>query len=169
MGTRGLFGFFYKGRLYLVYNHYDSYPSGLGCNLVNEIILAMYKNELGKWKELLEKIKVISGCDETVKPTNQDIENLRHYTDLKVSGQSTNDWYCLTYRSQGSIERTLKSGYLLTYYPVDDHKYPELEDYEDFGYVLNFDDDTFDVYGTSETDGRLPKSYPLSNLPNFIE
>ena len=30
MGTHGLFGFFYQGRFYVVYNHFDSYEDGLG-------------------------------------------------------------------------------------------------------------------------------------------
>jgi len=36
MGTRGLFGF-RRGRYYVVYNHFDSYPSGLGFQLWKEI------------------------------------------------------------------------------------------------------------------------------------
>lgn len=38
MGTRGLFGFYYKGKYYLCYNHFDSYFSYLGKNLIREII-----------------------------------------------------------------------------------------------------------------------------------
>jgi hypothetical protein len=93
-----------------MYNYYDSYPSGLGLNLVNEIILSLYKDGLENWKELLEKIKVVYG---DVKPTKRDIENLRPYTDLGVSCQSVDDWYCLTRHLQGSMERVLKSVYLL--------------------------------------------------------
>lgn len=37
MGTSGLFGFVYNGKYYVVYNHYDSYPDGLGQDIINEI------------------------------------------------------------------------------------------------------------------------------------
>ena len=38
MGTRGWFAFLYKGEYYRVYNHWDSYFTGLGVKLVNELI-----------------------------------------------------------------------------------------------------------------------------------
>ena len=39
MGTRGLYGFYYKHNYYLIYNHCDSYPEGgLGDDLIKEII-----------------------------------------------------------------------------------------------------------------------------------
>ena len=37
MGTRGLFVFVYRGKYYVFYNHYDSYPSELGEQIVDEL------------------------------------------------------------------------------------------------------------------------------------
>ena len=37
MGTRGYRVYRYRGRYYAVYNHWDSYPSGLGNELVETI------------------------------------------------------------------------------------------------------------------------------------
>jgi hypothetical protein len=37
MGTRGAFGVFSDGTLKMTYNHYDSYPSGLGVQLAEQI------------------------------------------------------------------------------------------------------------------------------------
>lgn len=37
MGTRGTITIIYQGKLIKLYNHWDSYPSGLGVNLVQEI------------------------------------------------------------------------------------------------------------------------------------
>jgi hypothetical protein len=34
MGTRGLLGFIIKGKKNGTYNHYDSYPTGLGNNII---------------------------------------------------------------------------------------------------------------------------------------
>ena len=38
MGTRGFYGFRYKGRYILFYNHWDSYCSGLGQQILNELL-----------------------------------------------------------------------------------------------------------------------------------
>ena len=37
MGTRGAYGFHYNGQDYITYNHYDSYPTGLGHAMINFI------------------------------------------------------------------------------------------------------------------------------------
>ena len=37
MGTRGFYCFRYKGLYYVIYNHWDSYPDGLGETLVNQL------------------------------------------------------------------------------------------------------------------------------------
>ena len=38
MGTRGIWGFVYKGSGYYFYCNYDAYPAGLGITLINQII-----------------------------------------------------------------------------------------------------------------------------------
>jgi len=70
MGTRGIFGFIYKGKRYIVYNHFDSYPSGLGLWLLIEIIsLALPSCDFSSWIEKLEKIHNIADCkSESTKP-----------------------------------------------------------------------------------------------------
>ena len=37
MGTRGLRIILFRGRYFIYYNHYDSYPEGLGRKLVSNI------------------------------------------------------------------------------------------------------------------------------------
>ncbi|CAH1764233.1 23323_t:CDS:1 [Entrophospora sp. SA101] len=37
MGTRGLYCFLYKGKYYIIYNHWDSYPEGLGETLLEQL------------------------------------------------------------------------------------------------------------------------------------
>jgi hypothetical protein len=43
MGTRGLRIILFRGRYFIYYNHYDSYPEGLGQTLVCEIPLERQK------------------------------------------------------------------------------------------------------------------------------
>ena len=157
MGTRGLFGFYYKGKYYVVYNHFDSYPSGLGVDIVNELKWAIKAGKLDEWIALLEKIKII---DYDMKPTAEDIEKLKPYTDLRVSSQSTLDWYCLLRHCQGSLESVLNSGYLLN--AVNSTGNPNWEEY---AYIVNFDTKKLDFYISD----RLEESFELdvAKLPNF--
>lgn len=37
MGTRGYYVFYYHGKFYIYYNHYDSYPEGLGKWIIDSI------------------------------------------------------------------------------------------------------------------------------------
>lgn len=50
MGTRGLFGFYYNGKFYVVYNQYDSYRSILGVNIINEIKKVIENGNFEEWK-----------------------------------------------------------------------------------------------------------------------
>ncbi len=156
MGTRGLFGFTYKGRYYVAYNHWDSYPSGLGVDIVNQIRKAIEENRLEEWKTLLEQIRVI---DWEVKPTEEEIEKLAPYTDLTVSNGSTSDWYCLIRKTQGNLNSMLKCGY------IDNHVNREtgLPECEEYAYILNFDTNMLDFY----TGTILTQSYSLDQLPDF--
>lgn len=160
MGTRGLFGFFYKGKYYVIYNHWDSYPSGLGADVVKELKNAIKDGGLERWIELLIQIKVV---DESIPPTVEDIKKLAAYTNLKVSRQSTADWYCLLRDCQGSINEVLSSGYLLNH--VDEKGIPCWEEY---AYIVNFDTNKLDFRGYDEDeDEDVCRSYDFTALPDW--
>ncbi len=128
MGTRGKFGFFYKGKYYMAYNRWDSYPSGLGVDLLIEIIHA----DLDEWIKLLENIKEVD--DDEIKPTPEEMKKLEGYTDMSGGGSFTS-WHNILKLTQGSFYHTLHSGYLVNvhYYGVD----------EEFIYVLDLDNKQF--------------------------
>ena len=74
----------------MIYNHFDSYPSGLGEMLLEEIIEMIKNNEIEKWIEMLINIKIVYETDED------------------------EDWYSKLRENQGSFKKTLESGYILT-------------------------------------------------------
>jgi len=153
MGTRGLFGFFYKGKYYLVYNHLDSYPLGLGADLIGELRTADFE----AWKAMLDKIIVVT---EATIVTPEDIQRLSSYTDLTVSQQSTRDWYGLLRGCQGSYIKVLQSGYLL-------QAREDLTDIEkdlmiEYVYVANLDIMFFEIYahGRCMAACSIPRGLP---------
>jgi hypothetical protein len=140
MGTRGDYGFIYKGKLYVMYNNFDSYPErpGLGWQLVREIVWA----NLERWKVALDTIKLCSGT-----PTEEDIKALREGTDTSVREGSLTDWYVLTRKNQGSALRVLQSGYFLgTVTTVDSDTDLKGHFEHVWGYLVDFDSNMFRVF-----------------------
>jgi hypothetical protein len=72
MGTRGLFGFRYKGRYYLMYNQYDSYYGCLGVKILKEIKKAIKKGKFNKWIEKFKNIIIINEDKNSYIKTNTD-------------------------------------------------------------------------------------------------
>ena len=156
MGTRGLFGFHFCGKYYVVYNQFDSYPSGLGRAVISEIQAAIKSGQFSTWLERFQSLKIVSL--DGPKPTPDDIKKLLKYSNLQVSTQSTDDWYCLLRGCQFSLEKILESGYLLN--AVDKEGRPHWQEY---AYVVNFDTNRLDFYDGDELKG----SYTFDALPNW--
>ena len=104
MGTRGAIGFRLDDQDKTMYNHYDSYPSELGVNILTELC--------GKkdWEKVKATVRSITFIDNNVPPTQLQIELFKKWTDLSVSEQSTSDWYCLLRNAQGSLAPYLDDG-----------------------------------------------------------
>jgi len=147
MGTRGTITYKFKGKTATQYNHFDSYPRGLGQNLVDQIKKLLNEVSLSDLADKLEKLRVVN--DETT-PTAEDIANIVNYTNIAVNIQNTNDWYSLLCGCQGNIKSIIDSGYI--YNGGDDMK-------ENCNYVLDFDTRQF-YMKESET------KYDLFNIPN---
>lgn len=69
MGTRGYIGIRYKGKSYYFYNHWDSYPDGLGAAIVREILkmLAMDGGIEGFCTKVLDKVFFVQTEEEVPK------------------------------------------------------------------------------------------------------
>lgn len=154
MGTSGLFRFYYKGKYYVSYNHFDSYKSGLGRSIVDQIKKAIFEGTFDEWKELLDKIIEV---DQSVPPSQEEIEKLKEYANLEVSKRSYYDWYCLLHRCQGSLEKVLRSGYIFNC--IFENGIP---DWDAYNYILNFDTERLDFWRYD----TLKKSYSLNSLDN---
>ena len=157
MGTRGAFGFRINNEDKVTYNHYDSYPSELG----SDILTALSGETLEHLKEVAEGITLI---DENVKPTPEQIELCKPWTDTTVSGQSTDDWYCLLRMAQGDLTVWTKGGLTLmsgsSGFLLDSL-------FCEWAYIVNLDTEALEVYSGFNKDRKAAGRYASSPTPSF--
>jgi len=179
MGTRGTFGFRSNGKDKLGYNQFDSYPSGRGVVVLEELKEILKTKGVDYLKQRVDAMRLVS--DEE-KPTAEDIEKLKPYTDLGVSRQSTDDWYCLTRKSHGDIKLMLEAGYM-----GNSNEFINDSLFCEWGYIINLDDNVLEVYKGFQSEehnlGRyadnkpdrgyypcaLIATFPFDNLPSEEE
>jgi hypothetical protein len=107
MGTQGSFGYKIGRKVRLMHVQYDANLLWQTC--VREIfILIKHYGSIDLLREAFEKLKEAKN-----KPKPEAIEKCKPYTDLTVSYQKEDDWYCLTRNCQHSFINILDSGYFL--------------------------------------------------------
>lgn len=120
----------------MIYNQFDSYYSGVGKDLLDEIKEMMEQDNFEEWLALFLQLKMVTEADI---PTDEDIEKCKDYYDSSVSSQRPEDFYCLLRKCQGSFKRVLQSGYALI------QKDGSLENslFIEYCYLLDFDEKNF--------------------------
>jgi hypothetical protein len=148
MGTRGTYGFRIGGQDKLAYNHYDSCPDWLGRNLI-EFIRSTSTDGMRKIAQGLILV------DEDSTPTPEQIEKCNQWTDLKVSSQSTKDWYCLLREAQGNPD-AWKQGLRFV---IDSHEFMGDSLFCEWAYVINLDEETLEIYKGCNENPNAPGRY----------
>lgn len=176
MGTRGFITFAVNGKNKTAYNQFDSYPSGVGLTVLNWLRTV----DPAQMREQAAALRVV---DSQSKPTRSDIKRLAAYTDLGVSNQSTDDWYCLLRQTQGNPAKMLEAGVI-----EDASGFPADSLFAEYGYVIDLDGDgLFEVYEgfqkSPHSKGRfasmdhdddyypvaLKARWPLAELPSDVD
>ncbi|MCK5610749.1 hypothetical protein KAR91_53240 [Candidatus Pacearchaeota archaeon] len=139
MGTRGSFGFQINGKLKVTYNHFDSYPEGLG----GDVIGFMENRDADNIKELKKKVEALQFVDKSKKPTQEQIDacDKAGTIDLGVSDQSKEDWYCLLRGAQGDLEKILEIGLM-----SDGESFLQDSLFCEYAYIINLDTVKLEVY-----------------------
>jgi hypothetical protein len=141
MGTRGIIGFQINNEIKATYNHSASDPACLG------VEAALFLHHLGNNEIafLQERVKNIRWVSEEETPSTADIKKFKRFADISVGSRSLKDWYCLLRNVQG-IEALpyIMQGTLDVL--IDSTEFLKCKDYCEWGYVLNFDNNTLDVY-----------------------
>lgn len=151
MGTRGLCGFVVDGEVRSSYNHFDSYPSGLGADIVEQIgVLSGKFNE----KELKQKVRDIFFVDEGSEVTPEYIEKYKEYYNELVGGSKEVTWYQLLRDAQGDLVANVNAGVM-----IDGNGFAKDSLFCEWGYLVNLDTKKLEVYRgfqkKSHVDGRF--------------
>lgn len=141
MGTRGTCGIIVEDELKLGYNQFDSYPEGLGIEVLDFISKINSKNGWNKFIENAKKVKHLLKEDIDVHL----IEMYKEYSDLSVSEQTYYDPYCLLRKLQGaSWLFEVYNGKLKHYNFNNDFILDSL--FCEYGYIINLDRMCLEVY-----------------------
>ncbi len=178
MGTRGAFGYRLGGIDKLQYNHYDSYPEGVGQTIVENLLVIMAKGPASNGEviprgidDLVQRVAdlrlVKEGGED--KPTTEEVQRAQELrlTDLGVGSQSDDDWYCVLRNGQpypAGIWPILEMGVMI-------HGNDFVSDslFCEWAYVINLDEMVFEVYrgfqAEPHTAGRYATSFITYDSP----
>lgn len=151
MGTRGAFGFISKGKTKVTYNHYDSYPTGLGVSVIKACI--DYPRE-----QIAAAADAITLVKEDKKPTKAQIKKCiaAGLADFNVSTRSENDWYCLLRNLQGDIESFVSGR---APFMIDSEAFLADSLFCEWAYIINCDTGNLEVYQGFNQDPKAPGRY----------
>lgn len=184
MGTRGVTGFVIDGVEKIGYQQYDSYPDGVG-EQVLQFLRALSPAEVDAMKDAARELRLVTP---KVGPTPEQQEALSRFWDPRVSSGERNEWYSLLRDTQGRPDLILEAGF------VEDHaSFVSDSVFCEWGYIIDLDAEVLEIYkgfqDAPHTLGRfadrvveeehrsnqyypiaLVASYPLSDLPeSFLQ
>ena len=142
MSTRGYIGIKKKGQLKGMYNHWDSYPSGLGKDLVEIINKIKVEDRIKVLNDTFDYIELV---DENSKPTNEQIGVCvkANTVDLSVANRSYEDWYCLLRKMQGDLQAYIDK---VVPYMLNGNDFINDSLFCEWAYIINLDTNKFEVY-----------------------
>lgn len=135
MGTRGAVGFRINKEDKVTYNHSDSYPHGLGQDVLDFI----KNNTLEDMKRAAYNLMMVN---EEVEPTEQQIKECEPWTNTSVSKQSVKDWYCLLRNAQGNLNAYIDG----LKYMNDGRDFLLDSLFCEYAYVINMDTQELEFY-----------------------
>ncbi len=141
MSTRGYYGIKKNGKLKGTYNHWDSYPSGLGVELVEEINKIKKEDRIKVLSDTFDYIELIN---ENSIPTKeqQDMCVKANVVDLNVSSRSLEDWYCLLRNTQGKLNCYIDR---VVPYMSNGNSFLENTLFCEWSYIINLDTKKLEV------------------------
>lgn len=143
MSTRGAYGFKVNKEYKILYNHFDSYPSALGRDIVD--FVSRVKEHLPELKAKAEKMKAI-------KKEVKDHKNIQEI--LKQS----------LWEDPVSVLDSVLLG-MVSFYPCAE-KFLEDNLFCEYAYILNLDDNNLEIFARGDL---LIHKFPLKEVPKDWE
>lgn len=135
MGTRGAVGFRVNRQDKLQYNHFDSYPEGLGHE-----VLEFIKNEtIDSLKEMANKIEMV---DEYIAPSSEQIKECSKWSNCEIKEGEEIDWYSLLRSAQGNLS-VYNNGLK---YMLNANSFMLDSLFCEYAYVINIDNQKLEFY-----------------------
>lgn len=135
MGTRGAHGFVVNGKEYVTYNHFDSYPDGLGANFVDSLEVLLEKYNIAGLKDKVAAIRLI---DESEDYSPEDKERYGRYWQNVSTGS---DWYSLLRGMQGDMTAYVEEGVM-----PDGAAFLDDSLFCEYAYIANLDTGKLEFY-----------------------
>lgn len=182
MGTRGLIGFYKNGKTKATYNHFDSYPEGVG-----KVILQEIKHfSITQMNDIFSDIKLIKN-PEDIAPSDM-VFKYGKYGNPTVGGSINNreikTWYQLLRGVQGTLKPYLTGE---VEHMIDSKEFIQDSLFCEWAYIINLDTEKFEVWRGFQTRPqknryqlkrpsqsgywacKRVKSYPLKRLPTVTQ
>lgn len=154
MGTRGAVGFRFQGVDKLTYNHFDSYPTGLGVDVV-EIVRKFNDEQLAGAANRLVLI------DEVARPTAAEIKRYRRFANTGVSTGKVTEWYVLLREAQGRLDLYVDGS--IDHMP-DGVAFMGNSLFCEWAYVINMDERVLEVYKGFNQNAAAPGRYAATEV-----
>jgi len=145
MGTRGAYGFHKGGRDKITYNHFDSYPTGLGADVA--AFVCQHTDE--ELNEIFDRIILV---------------NFR-FNRPGVSMNTPDEWYSLLRGAQGDLEAHARG----LRYMIDNADFLRDSLFCEWGYVINLDKGVLEVYRGFQKAPSKNRYFRSKMVATFIE
>ena len=136
MSTRGVWGFRKNNEDKLMYNHGDSYPTYLG----KEVFEAIKEYKVEDMKSAFDRMTAV---DEDKKPTKNELKELAYNYRHEMSKCDSESWYVALREAQGNLVAYIVNK--LPYY-INSNNFIYDSLFCEWGYIINLDDNTLEVY-----------------------
>jgi hypothetical protein len=158
MGTRGSIGFRIDGQDKLTYCQFDSYPEGVGVEILSN--LCGKKN----WDLIKKRVRKLALVTNEIRPTEAQQAACERFADTGVSEGTLEDWYCLLRQAQGTLQPYL-TGKL--FYMWNGNNFVLDSVFCEYAYIVNLDDMTLEFYRGFNEDPNEKGRYASLKEPPF--
>jgi hypothetical protein len=135
MGTRGFVGFVVDNTEKITYNHFDSYPAGLGL----DVLTWLHSANVHEVRAAAAALRLV---DSDAVAVAEDMRRLgTKYANTNVSTCEPTEWYVLLRETQGDPAAILDAGVM-----IDNAEFAFDSLFCEFGYLVDLDTKQFEVY-----------------------